>query len=281
MPGLAVTQLAPNTQNQRFSESDISFFGLQFFGREAQSGFLEGSRTRRTSRATPFGAGSEVDRCSCWLEDASSVTWLVDDIARDAIGFLREHIPRKNSQGRILYSIHTEDVAKAVSNLTRQRDAILELHVADLEDATTLLFDADIDMTDVTSSASVKRLVGIVGRLPLAIVQAAAFMKQSKQSIVQPLQIYKNSELKTQVFLTFPPRYNSLSSNVGDSDLHLSESISVSQLSEVAFILDPESIPVNQVLVEGAKKMLEKSPQSMSYDSVQEVESAIAELKRY
>ncbi|EGO26606.1 hypothetical protein SERLADRAFT_447764 [Serpula lacrymans var. lacrymans S7.9] len=91
-----------------------------------------------------------------WLEDCSATSWLVvfDNVSRDTLSFLREHVPRKNVRGNILYTTRTEDVAKAVVNAAGQQQHILELRVLDIKDAASLFFqNAEIDEEDTSSSS--------------------------------------------------------------------------------------------------------------------------------
>ena len=75
-----------------------------------------------------------------WLEDFDSGKWLlvIDNVARETVNFLREHLPRKNGRGSILFTTRTEDVAKALTDVAGKRHGIVELRIPDVEDAAKL-----------------------------------------------------------------------------------------------------------------------------------------------
>jgi NB-ARC domain len=133
-----------------------------------------------------------------WLEECS-FNWLliIDNVDTSALNFLRTHFPRRNSRGNVLFSTRTVVVAKALLDMARTPHSILQLHALDLRDATSLLFNnAGIDLTCVTPSLSslAGELVQSVGRLPLAVVQAASFMKETDISLGDMLKLYKSKD---------------------------------------------------------------------------------------
>jgi hypothetical protein len=133
-----------------------------------------------------------------WLEECSS-NWLliIDNVDTSSLNFLRTHFPRRNSRGNVLLSTRTVVVAKALLDMARTPHSILKLHTLDLHDATSLLFnDAGIDSTFITSSllSLAEELVQSVGRLPLAVVQAASLMKETDISLGDMLKLYKSKD---------------------------------------------------------------------------------------
>jgi len=134
-----------------------------------------------------------------WLEEYH-VNWLliIDNVDRSTLDFLRLHCPR---EGNILFTTRTVDVALALVNMTRTPHCMLKLQTLNQDDTTNLLFkDAGIGLEFVTPSRlnNAKLLVEAVGRLPLAVVQAASFMRETHTTLDEMLELY-NSEEKIEV----------------------------------------------------------------------------------
>jgi hypothetical protein len=135
-----------------------------------------------------------------WLEESSSVDWLVvlDDVDRETLGFLREHLPRKNSRGSILVTTRTEGVAKAVASVGGQQHTVLELQLPDAKDAARLLLGhlanngIDAFLATPSTASKAEEVVGCVGFLPLAVAQAASFMAETHKSLDNLLDLYKS-----------------------------------------------------------------------------------------
>jgi NB-ARC domain len=133
-----------------------------------------------------------------WLEECP-YNWLliVDNVDTSTLNFLRTNFPRRNSRGNVLFSTRTVVVAKALLDMARFPHSILQLHALDVRDATSLLFnDAGIDSAFITPSllSLAGELVQSVGRLPLAVVQAASFMKETDISLDDMLKLYKSKD---------------------------------------------------------------------------------------
>ena len=130
-----------------------------------------------------------------WLEGCA-IRWLLilDNVAQEAVSFLREHLPRRNSNGNILLTARTRVVAEAVARVAGQQHSIFELRPMGLNDATTLLLREAGMHTDPTSAATsgANDLVKCLGSLPLAISHAASFAKQSGKNLADVVGIYKS-----------------------------------------------------------------------------------------
>ena len=137
-----------------------------------------------------------------WLEEhhaADSNAWLLilDNANSDTVSFLREHLPRSSYGGSILFTTRTDDTAMALARSAGQEHHTLELQVPRDEDAARILLDnAGLDATTVDSNVMTraKELVNSVGRLPLAVDQAASFMKQSHTTIEDLLELYRSDQ---------------------------------------------------------------------------------------
>jgi hypothetical protein len=134
-----------------------------------------------------------------WFEECAVIhrtTWLLvlDNVTHEAVPFLREHLPHKNSMGNILLTTRTRAVAEAVVSVAGQQQQVFELLAPGINDAVTLLLkEAGIVTYHAMASAwsRAEDLVECLGRLPLAISQAASFVKQSDKELDEVLDLYK------------------------------------------------------------------------------------------
>jgi hypothetical protein len=135
-----------------------------------------------------------------WFEEpnvngSGPCNWLLvlDNISQDSVSFLREHLPRKNSSGNILFTTRTRAVAEAVTTVAGQQHHVMELLVPDLEHAMNqLLKEAGFTDPVSTSMDGAEALVKCIGRLPLAISHAASFAKQSHNRLDVVLDLYQS-----------------------------------------------------------------------------------------
>jgi GTPase SAR1 family protein len=149
-----------------------------------------------------------------WLEGShhdDTIRWLliIDNVDRSSLEFIRQHLPRRSAQGSILITTRTADVADALVDVTTRSHRKIEIHVPDMIDATRLFFsNAGIDSKDTTSTqtSQAKDLIEAVGSVPLAIVHAATYKKQTQTSLQDILQLYR-SEHKGEVRLSMQPNY--------------------------------------------------------------------------
>jgi len=78
-----------------------------------------------------------------WLEDVASGQWLLilDNVTRQAVAFLREHLPRRNKDGQILFTTLMEHVALALAHVSGEKHSTIRLCMPDVEDAAHLLLE--------------------------------------------------------------------------------------------------------------------------------------------
>jgi hypothetical protein len=143
-----------------------------------------------------------------WLEDCQTGTpksWLliVDNANKDTLGFLRQHLPRTSHGGDILFITRTESVGGVLAQSAANENSIIALETPLPNDAARLLLeDAGIDpaLASSTDFAQAIELVKGVGCLPLAVDQAASFIRQKKTTVGDLLSLYR-SERKSLVSL--------------------------------------------------------------------------------
>ena len=138
-----------------------------------------------------------------------SGNWLLvlDNVFPDSIGFLREHLPRKNGRGSILFTTRTRNIAETLVSTSRKRDELIEVSLLSVEDGVEL-FLGHFEDTDDLPSLKVKQIILSVGCLPLAIAHAAALMKQSASSLDDMLALYKSQDKFKVSFKVYPHLYN-------------------------------------------------------------------------
>jgi hypothetical protein len=129
-----------------------------------------------------------------WLEEHDDWLLVFDNVDRSTVDFLRTHLPRRNAGGNILFTTRTVDVADALVNAAGGQHSVLKLRALEPRDSANLLLeDAGIAVTPSLLDHA-EELVECVGRLPLAVVQTASFMKQTHTSLDKMLKIYRSEE---------------------------------------------------------------------------------------
>jgi tetratricopeptide (TPR) repeat protein len=134
-----------------------------------------------------------------WLEEWDA-NWLLilDNVELDALEFLREHLPRQNKRGNILFTTRTENLANTLASSAGQQHRVFELHSPGVQDAGKLLLRHVKGDADDAITSTAQDIARCVGCLPLAIAQAGSFMKETGTSLDKMLNLYK-SEHKIEV----------------------------------------------------------------------------------
>jgi hypothetical protein len=135
---------------------------------------------------------ARLDAARRWLEEIDTGNWLLifDNVFPETVDFLRQHLPRVNGRGTILFTTRTRGVADAVTSTAGERHQVIKVPLLDVKEGVELFcahFDAE---TIDPSSPKVKAIVKAVGSLPLAISHAAAYTKESRSSLDDVLELY-------------------------------------------------------------------------------------------
>ena len=135
-----------------------------------------------------------------WLEEVDSGNWLLvlDNVFPDALDFLRQHLPRQNGRGSILFTTRTEGVAGALASTAGEQHEVVEVPLLDVKDGVQLFLGHFNNGEFDAPSAKVEKMVKSVGCLPLAIAHATAYMKQTGSTVDDMLKLYQ-SERKIDV----------------------------------------------------------------------------------
>jgi len=134
-----------------------------------------------------------------WLEDSMvGRQWLLvlDNMTREtSTMILDEILPRRNSGGRLLFTTRTATIAESCA--IPGKTLTIALQPPRIDDAVAMLA-AGADMDGVSreeaSYADLERLVRSVGNLPLAIDQAASYLK-GYGSTKELLDLYNSEEI--------------------------------------------------------------------------------------
>jgi hypothetical protein len=203
MPGIGKTQLALKYAVDSFSEHRYSYiFWVSAATVEKLSQGLANilDLLKLHDRLNP-DQSAKLTAARQWLESNSSESqgrWLLvlDNANRNTLRDIRSLLPRTNSAGSILFTTRTKDLADALASAAGRENSSMELRPPSLEDATGMLLRGA--GLDEKLSLKAREAVKSVGRLPLAVDQAASFMKQTHCGIDDLLNIY-SSEQKSQV----------------------------------------------------------------------------------
>jgi hypothetical protein len=129
-----------------------------------------------------------------WLEEVDTGNWLLvfDNVFPETVDFLRQHLPRVNGRGTILFTTRTRGVAIAVTSTAGERHEVIEVPLLDVKEGVEL-FCGHFDARKVDPlSAKVEAIVKAVGCLPLAISHAASYMEESRSSLDDMLELYQS-----------------------------------------------------------------------------------------
>ncbi len=109
---------------------------------------------------------------------------------------LDEILPRRNSGGRLLFTTRTVTIAESCT--ISSKSLVLALQPSGIDDAVAMLAagaEMGEESTEEASNADLERLVKSMGNLPLAIDQAASYIKGYGSSTKELLNLYKSEEI--------------------------------------------------------------------------------------
>lgn len=133
-----------------------------------------------------------------WLE-GSPKKWLLvlDNVMAETIELLREHLPRLNSNGNILFTTWARDVAESLVHTAGRKYLNLAIGPLNVEEAASLLIREAGCYEEVAATEdeviAAQGLVKQVGCLPLAVHQAASIL-ESGRSIEELDKVYDSEK---------------------------------------------------------------------------------------
>ncbi|KAI4247881.1 MAG: hypothetical protein L6R42_009493 [Xanthoria sp. 1 TBL-2021] len=223
-----------------------------------------------------------------WLEDPTAgKKWLLvlDNVTQETSRMILDEIlPRRNSGGRLLFTTRTASIAESCT--ISSKSLTIALQPPGLHDAVTMLA-AGAEMggegTEEASYADLERLVRSVGHLPLAIDQAASYLKGYESSTKELLDLYQSEEVlevlswendlsrheEKSVVATFMPALNRVSQTAPDA---------VTLLRILCFC-DPENIPIS-ILKQGCGALSQEGERVIHTASAANARGAVIDLFR-
>ena len=200
MPGVGKTQLALRFASLAFQRSQYTYvFWVSAASVEKLTrDFSKMVDLLRLPGRYTLDQVTKLTVARAWLEDPTvAKSWLVvlDNVTQETSVMLRDMLPRRNSGGRLLFTTRTTkiaDVFTAPGELSQ-----LALKPPGIGDAIAML-SAGAGMerggVEEASYADAEKVVRSVGNLPLAIDQAASYMRDTGSSANEILDIYKSKD---------------------------------------------------------------------------------------
>ena len=200
MPGLGKTQLALKFATLAYQRSHYAyvFWVSAASAEKLTQDFSKLVDLLRLPGRYTSDRVTKLTMARAWLEDPIDArNWLVilDNVTQETTTMLRDMLPRRNSGGKLLLTTRTAKIAEmfATSGGLPQ----LALQPPGIRDAVAMFLDCAVmerDGTSEVSYAAAEQVVRSVGALPLAIDQAASYLRETGSSPNEILKIYKSED---------------------------------------------------------------------------------------
>lgn len=179
---------------------------------------------------------------------------------------LRDYLPH-SSRGAILFTTRSRKIAETLTPSN-----VLEVTVMDQADVKQLLTRRMSKKTLLNDEVALDELLVLLTNLPLAIVQAAAFMNNNDMSVRDYISLFRNAEAETELLsegFDDPSRYNELDNTIAKTwqisfeQIRKHDQLAADYLSFMACIdrinipqslLPPTTSPVQQIKALGTLK---------------------------
>ncbi|KAL8715491.1 MAG: hypothetical protein Q9220_000826 [cf. Caloplaca sp. 1 TL-2023] len=202
-----------------------------------------------------------------WLEDQTvGKQWLLilDNVQQETLPMvLQDILPRRNGNGRLLLTTRTAAMAELCT--MPGKSLVIALRPPEINEAVKMLTaraGMDSDSTNGAGRTDLERLVRSIGSLPLAIDQAASYMKSSGSGPKQLLDLYQSKDVEEvlswendlslyeekSVAATFAPALNKIRQTAPDA----------LTLLRVFSLCDPERVPLS-ILEQGCTALKQES----------------------
>lgn len=201
MPGVGKTQLALRYARLAFERGQDEYIFWVSAGsvEKLARDFSKVADLLRLSYQNALDQATKLVVARAWLEDSTTKkNWLLilDNVTRETITMmLFDIVPRRNSNGRLLFTTRTATIADSCT--IPDQSLTIALQPPGIDDAiATLAAGAEMggESRNEVSNADLERLVRSVGDLPLAIDQAASYSKGYASSMKELLDLYKSEE---------------------------------------------------------------------------------------
>ena len=202
MPGVGKTQLALQYATLASGRSQYTYTFWVSAGsvEKLARDFSKLADLLRLPGRYAFDQVTKLTVMRAWLEDPTArKRWLLilDNVTRETTRMILDDIlPRRNSGGRLLFTTRTASIADSCT--IPCKSFVLALQPPGTNDAVTMLAagaEMGGESTAEASYADFERLVRSVGNLPLAIDQAASYIKGYGSSTKELLDLYQSEEI--------------------------------------------------------------------------------------
>ena len=198
MPGLGKTQLALKFAERAFQRSQYAYV-FWVSAASAEKLTQDISKLVDLLRLPGYHTSNQVTKLTMarvWLEDSTDGrSWLVilDNVTQDTTAMLRDMLPRRNNMGKLLFTTRTAKIAEVFA--TSVGLSQLALQPPGIQDAVAMLSAGaglEGDGTQEVNNIDAKQVVRSVGALPLAIDQAASYLRDTGSNLNEILKMYKS-----------------------------------------------------------------------------------------
>lgn len=202
MPGVGKTQLALRyaTLASKRSQDTYTFWVSAASEEKLARDFSKLMDLLRLPGRHAVDQVTKLTVVRAWLEDRSAgKKWLLvlDNVTRETVRMVLDDIlPRRNNGGQLLFTTRTATIAESCT--IPGKFLTLALQPPRIDDAVTMLAAGaglSEDSTEKAGYADLEHLVRSVGSLPLAIDQAASFIKGYGSSTKELLNLYRSEEV--------------------------------------------------------------------------------------
>lgn len=201
MPGVGKTQLALKFATVAFQRNqyDYVFWVSAVSVEKVTQDFSKLADLVRLAGRHKLDQASKLTAMRGWLEDPTAArSWLVvlDNVSEETAVMLRDVLPRGNCGGRLLMTTRTATVADMFT--ASEASSQLALRPPGTGDAVAMLSagtKVEREGGEESSHGDAERLVQSVGNLPLAIDQAASYMRVNGSSPQEALGVYNSDEV--------------------------------------------------------------------------------------
>ncbi|KAK3166743.1 hypothetical protein OEA41_009868 [Lepraria neglecta] len=200
IPGVGKTQLALQFATLAFQRGQYPYmFWVSAVSVEkATQDFCKIADLVRLPGRYTLDQASKLTMARAWLEDSTAArNWLVvlDNVSEETAVILRDILPRGDCGGRLLMTTRTATIADVFT--ASGASSQLALQSPGIGDAVAMLsagVNLEREGREEVSHADAERLVQLVRKLPLAIDQAASYMRETGSGLQEVLDIYKSDK---------------------------------------------------------------------------------------
>jgi hypothetical protein len=159
----------------------------------------KGPRASAVPRAIEHEPGCEGHCCKTLArrsDPRQELALVFHSANHDTVSYLKDNVPKRNMNGNVVITTRAQDAANQLVAVSGIKYAVMDLKQPSSEDAIELLWkSSDMSVVDTSNSVTVRGILDSVGCLPLAVDQAASYMKQSGCRAQEPLRMCRSEQM--------------------------------------------------------------------------------------